>query len=221
VGQDGAERPVTDRHQPPARRVEVDPARLVRWVDGFAERHGTPLWSSRDGALVLAAPDGAEALVRPVRPQGMVPSAPETLERWAGPPQRMGLVLVRRGGYAVGAALGEHLTSSKVGTRYVQSRTAAGGWSQQRYARRRGNQADELVAAVAAHAVLVVLPSAPEHLVLGGDRALVRSVLAHPQLAALAGLPARELYDLPDPRRSVLQQALRRGRAVRITVVQP
>jgi hypothetical protein len=35
-------------------------------------------------------------------------------------------------------------------------------------------------------------------------------------LRALEGLPMRELYDLPDPKRDVLETALRRGRAVRI-----
>jgi Actinobacteria/chloroflexi VLRF1 release factor len=216
VGQHG-----TPGQRAAPRTVEVDPRRLTRWVAGFAERHGPPCWSTRGDALLLTAPDGAEAVVEAVRPRGSVPDGVEGLAHWAEPPQRSGLVLVRRGGYAVGAAVGERLTSSKVGTRYVQSRTAAGGWSQQRYARRRGNQADELVAAVAGHALRVVVPSSPEELVLGGDRALVRDVLADPRLVALAVLPRRELYDLPDPRLSVLEQALRRGRAVRVTLVQP
>ena len=46
----------------------------------------------------------------------------------------------RRGGYAVGLASGGGFTASKVGSRHVQSRTAAGGWSQQRFARRRGSR---------------------------------------------------------------------------------
>ncbi|MGL5852830.1 MAG: Vms1/Ankzf1 family peptidyl-tRNA hydrolase, partial [Phycicoccus sp.] len=94
------------------------------------------------------------------------------LERFAanneGGPQRVsaverfdhdpvGLVLVRRGGYAVGVAAGGRLATHKVGTRYVQSRTAAGGWSQQRFARRRANQADELVGATADVAARIVL----------------------------------------------------------------
>ncbi|MGZ4637353.1 Vms1/Ankzf1 family peptidyl-tRNA hydrolase, partial [Oryzihumus sp.] len=58
----------------------------------------------------------------------------------------------------------------------------------------------------------------PRALVVGGDRALVRDVLADPRLAPLAGLPRRELPDLPDPRLAVLEQALRRGRAVRVLV---
>ena len=143
----------------------------------------------------------------------------------------LGLVLVRRGGYAVGLASGGTLTASKVGTRHVQSRTAAGGWSQQRFARRRGNQADALVEAVADHALRVLLggdasprqgsTGIPEGLVVGGDRALVAAVMDEAPMKALAGLPRRELYDLPDPRRAVLDEALRRGRAVRITLTDP
>ena len=137
------------------------------------------------------------------------------------PHDPLALVLVRRGGYAVGLAHGAALVAHKTGTRYVQSRTAAGGWSQQRFARRRGKQADELVRAVVEHVVRVVLPGDPVALVTGGDRALLAAVLDDPRLAALGALPRRELPDLPDPRLSVLEQALARGRAVRVTIEEP
>ncbi len=136
-------------------------------------------------------------------------------------PDPLALVLVRRGGYAVGVASAGRLSAHKTGTRYVQSRTAAGGWSQQRFARRRGNQADELVRAVADHAVRVVLPGGGAGLVLGGDRRLAAAVLDDPRLARLAALPRRELYDLPDPRLDVLRDAARRGRAVRVSLTEP
>lgn len=169
----------------------------------------------------------------------VVEVAPERLDAWRakfaannpgpGSPQRvttrdhfehdpLGVLLIRRGGYAVGLARGAALVDSKVGTRHVQSRTAAGGWSQQRFARRRGNQADELVHAVAEHTLRILPRGTPSGLVLGGDKALVRAVLSDPRLAHLGTLPRRELYDLPDPRRAVLEEALRRGRAVRITL---
>ena len=128
---------------------------------------------------------------------------------------------MRRGGYAVGLAHGDELTEHKCGTRYVQSRTAAGGWSQQRFARRRGNQADELVRAVAEHALRILPRGEAAGLVVGGDRTLVRDVLDDPRLAHLAALPRRELYDLPDPRLAVLEEALRRGRAVWVDLDEP
>lgn len=170
------------------RVVEVDPERLAGWLERFTVNN--------------PGPDAPQRVVG--------------TERFDHSP--LAVVLVRRGGYAVGLADGAAYTASKVGTRHVQSRTAAGGWSQQRFARRRGNQADELVRAVADHAARLLLAPPPAGLVVGGDKALVRDVLADPRLARLAGLPRRELYDLPDPRRSVLEDALRRGRAVRVTV---
>jgi len=110
------------------------------------------------------------------------------------------------------------LVEHKTGTRYVQGRTSAGGWSQQRYARRRAHQAEGLVAAVAEVAHRIVLTDLPEALVLGGDRRLGQQVLARPELARLAGLPRRELTDIADPRFAVLQRSLVRGRSVAITV---
>ncbi|MEO7233930.1 MAG: acVLRF1 family peptidyl-tRNA hydrolase [Lapillicoccus sp.] len=193
-----------------SRVVEVAPERLERWLAGFAERH--------DG-IASATPehvvggDGAEAV----------------FDRFA--PEPMGVVLVRRGGYACALVSGGSVVASKVGTRHVQSRTAAGGWSQQRFARRRGNQADALVEAVAGHALRILLAGnespatgargIPAGLVVGGDRALVAQVLEDSGLRALSGLPRRELYDLPDPRRDVLDTAVQRGRAVRVTLTEP
>ena len=197
-----------------ARVVEVGPERIDRWVAGFDDRHGGAERTTYEGRVVgLTGADGSSA----------------ELSWFTHEP--LGLVLVRRGGYAVALAREGVLVAHKVGTRHVQSRTAAGGWSQQRFARRRGNQADALVEAVADHALRVLLggdespPSGaeavPHGLVVGGDRALVAAVLATSALRALADVPRRELYDLPDPRRAVLDAALARGRAVRITLVDP
>jgi hypothetical protein len=213
------------------RRLEVDPERIERWVNGFAERHGALTWSSAETSVELSAADGATAVLRPFlphvggRPDG--PSGPgmssalAVLADWVTPPTRLALILVRRGGYAVGAGHGSELVAHKVGTRYVQSRTAAGGWSQHRFARRRDNQADALVISVVDHARRVVLASPADALVVGGDKALVREVLADPRLARLLQLPRRELFDLPDPKLVVLKQALRRARAVLIALVEP
>jgi hypothetical protein len=100
----------------------------------------------------------------------------------------------------------------------VQSRTAAGGWSQQRFARRRANQADGLVDAAAEHAVRLLTGIRPAGVVLGGDKALVAALLDDDRLAGLRDLPRRELYDLPDPRLDVLRRAVERGRAARVTI---
>jgi Actinobacteria/chloroflexi VLRF1 release factor len=204
------------------RRIEVDPERIVKWVNGFAERHGELAWSSTESLVTLAAADRATADLEPFAP-GVVgrPLDLKGLASWVSPPAAIALILVRRGGYAVGLGHGPELLSHKVGTRYVQSRTAAGGWSQHRFARRRDNQADALVVSVIEHARRVVLAPPAGALVVGGDKSLVRDVLADPRLARLAKLPRRELFDLPDPKLVVLKQALRRGRSVRILLTEP
>ncbi len=197
--------------------MEVAPERLAGWLERFRANN----------------PDGPQRIV--------------AVERFDHDP--LALILVRRGGYAVGLARGGRLIAHKVGTRYVQSRTAAGGWSQQRFARRRANQADDLVGAVVEHSVRLVPPHAlfpadggssrahpsrPEAgvtggapgegagagLVLGGDRTLVAQVLADPRLRHTDGLPVREFYDLRDPRRNVLEEALARARSVRVTIAE-
>jgi hypothetical protein len=208
--------------KPTARRLEVDPERIVAWVNGLGERHGVLAWSPAGDSVLLSAPDGATAVLEPFAAGALRgPSGPGGLAGWATPPRRLALILVRRGGYGVGLGRGPELVAHKVGTRYVQSRTAAGGWSQQRFARRRKNQADALVGTVIEHTRRVVLSSPADALVVGGDKALVRAVLDDPRLARLAGLARRELFDLPDPKLVVLRQALRRGRAVRITLSEP
>jgi hypothetical protein len=204
----------------PARLVEVDPERIALWVNGFAERHGALMWSSAERSVALKAADGATAVLEPFAP-GAPAAAVDDLPVWAAPPTCLALILVRRGGYAVGVGQGSVLVAHKVGKRYVQSRTAAGGWSQHRFARRRDNQADALVGSVIEHTRRIVLASPSDALVVGGDKVLVRDVLADARLSRLAELPRRELFDLPDPKLVVLQRALRRGRAVRITLSEP
>jgi len=192
-----------------SRIIEVAPERLERWLAGFAERHQGVVEADDTRAV---GGDGASV----------------AFDRFAFNP--LGIVLVRRGGYACALAPEGQITVSKVGTRHVQSRTAAGGWSQQRFARRRGNQADALADAVAGHALRILLhgnespgsgTGIPAGLVIGGDRAMVAKVLADSRLRALADLPRRELYDLPDPRRDVLERALERGRSVRVRLDEP
>ncbi|HIZ98819.1 MAG TPA: hypothetical protein H9805_09630 [Candidatus Janibacter merdipullorum] len=186
-----------------SRTVEVDPSRLDRWIDGFSARHDGATRADVPGRVVLTGGDGATAVG-------------ELFDH-----DRVGLVLVRRGGHAVGRDEGGELVAHTCGTRYVQSRTKKGGWSQQRYARRRGNQADGVVGTVVELALRHLPEGAVDALVVGGDRTLAEQVLADPRLAHLHELERRTLWDLPDPRLSVLQRAARRGRAVRLTLEDP
>ncbi len=203
------------------RWVEVDPERLPRWLAGFTEPHG-PSTVDIDGyAVRLHAADGEVATCH--APPGAPPAA--DLDGFVAAAQRerrLGLLLVRRGGFAAGVAAGTELVASKVDSRYVQSRTAAGGWSQQRFARRRDNQAKALVESAAGVAARLLLPQVErlDALVAGGDRRLVDAVLADPRLARLVPLRVERFLDVPDPKLAVLQAAVRGARAVRIRLTE-
>ncbi|NBE83603.1 acVLRF1 family peptidyl-tRNA hydrolase [Micromonospora rubida] len=204
------------------RWVEVDPARLPRWVANFADRHGPPETTSEAYGLLLAAPDGATAELH--APPGAPPA--DDLANFvaaATAPRRIGLLLARKGAVAVGVAEGPDLVVSKVDTKYVQGRTAAGGWSQQRFARRRDNQAKAALGDAADLAVRLLLPEAATlaALVGGGDRRAVETVLADRRLAPLAALRADRLLDVPEPRRAVLVAAVIAARAVHVLVRDP
>ncbi|MEO3923207.1 acVLRF1 family peptidyl-tRNA hydrolase [Micromonosporaceae bacterium B7E4] len=205
------------------RWVDVPPARLARWLAGFAERHGGPpeVDAGPDG-LRLTAPDGTLAVLHP--PPG-VPT-PDDLPAFAAQvvaPRRLGLLLARKGAVAVGVAEGDRLVVSKVDSRYVQGRTAAGGWSQQRFARRRDNQAKAAAADGAELAVRLLLPEAGRlaAVVAGGDRRAVETILADRRLAPVAALRAERLLDVPEPRHTVLVDAISAARAVRVLVRDP
>jgi VLRF1 release factor-like protein len=194
------------------RWVDVAPERLTRWLENFATRHGD---YTADGLHLFAA-DGATAELEPP------PGAPRggTIDDLVAGRYRIGLLLARKGAVAAGIADGDRLISSKVDTHYVQGRTAAGGWSQQRFARRRDNQAKAAAAAGAAIVARVLLPEVRTlaALVCGGDRSAVDAILAVPALAPLAAVRADRLLDVPEPRHAVLVAAVAQARAIRIRV---
>lgn len=130
----------------------------------------------------------------------------------------VGVALVRRGGYAAGVFRGTELVASKVGNSYVQGTTKAGGWSQQRYARRRANQSRDAFAEAADVTARVLLPRAAElnAVIGGGDRAAVEVVLADARLAPLRALLAPPFVAVPDPRLRVLVDSCAQWRAVTI-----
>jgi hypothetical protein len=201
------------------RWVDVDPERLTRWIDGFGERHGTPEVAAQPYGLLLTAPDGASAGLH--TPPGADPAADlGGFVAGAVAPRRLGLLLARKGAVAVGVADGTELVSHKVDTHYVQGRTAAGGWSQQRFARRRDNQAQKAAADGAGIVARLLLPGVRDlaALVAGGDRQAVDAILADRALAPLAAIRAERLLDVPEPRFAVLTEAVRGARAVTILV---
>jgi hypothetical protein len=217
---------VAGPEQPAARVVSVTAERLAGWVVRFGERHGPPTIAPTDTAVVLAAPDGAEARVELPFATGPWPEDVDlltTVVEAAVRDRTIGAILVRRGGFAVGVFRGRRLVSSKVGRGYVQGQTKAGGWSQQRYARRRDNQANKSYGEAADVVATMLLPhlNELEAVIGGGDRAGVDAVLADHRLTALRGLRREPVLPTPDPRLRVLEAFADQFRAVRITVQDP
>ncbi|SEQ59021.1 hypothetical protein SAMN05421756_104162 [Microlunatus flavus] len=166
----------------------------------------------------MTAPDGAVAVLEvpfPPLPPGAGPGA---VVDHALRDRTIGAVLVRRGGYAVGRFDGRRLVASKVGSAYVQGRTKAGGWSQQRYARRRANQATQAYGEAADVVVTLLLPHVRdlEAVVGGGDDAGVQAVLADQRLAPLRPLLAPRVLPTADPRLRVLEAFGDQLREVRV-----
>lgn len=192
-----------------ARVVVVAAERLERWLAGFAERHGAIQTIARAEVVELIGSDGARAWIDVPFP----PLAGELVEHVVRP-RRIGVLLVRRGGHAIGIFDGARLVTSKVDSRYVQGTTKAGGSSQKRYARRRANQAAASFAEAADIAARILAGQRLDALVAGGDREAVRAVLADPRLAGLH--PTGPWLEVKDPKLRVLADTPAQFRAVRI-----
>ena len=217
------------------RQVLVSPERLPGWVERFSAGNGglAPTDGLDDdarsrGALMLRGANGCVAVLHPPgesggESAGDSPGGPtvDDLVAAATSQRLIGLLLVRRGGYAVGVAEHGKLVASKTGTKYVQSRTAAGGWSQQRFARRRANQAAGLADAAAVHAARLFAEHSPGCLQLGGDLPLASETLANPVLRSYRALPQLAFLVVPDPRLDILKQAAIDARSIRITITDP
>ena len=200
------------------RTVLVPRERLVRWFENFEERHGQTHFSVSSGALHAAAADGTTAVARlPFDSTYEGPADPLALQAAVTMPTRWGLLLVRKGGFAVAVVDHGQLSGSKVGQRHVQGRTKAGGQSQQRFARRRDNQARAAYEAAAEHAARV-LAGPVDALVCGGDRQAVDAVLADRRLQPLVTVRVGPWLAVPDPRRAVLEEAVLDARSIAVTI---
>ena len=230
------------------RAVEVEPERLLGWFDRFAARHGGLIAVRGTGREVrVEAADGASAeVVVPFGglPRGVVPGAEPTgpgdavepttagrepaavldaLHAHLAVPRRIGIVLVRLGGYSIGVAVGGTVETSTTGARLVHGRNRKGGSSSGRFARRRDNQARVALDAAADAVARFLLPVAPtlDAVVLGGDAAALDDLRADRRLAALLARAEPRVLDVPEPRRAVLDEAARRALAVEIVVRDP
>jgi len=228
------------------RWIEVTPQRLAAWVDSFADRHpGVSAATQRDG-VTFAADDGAMAECHvpfpplaggaPSKPgapgapgepgaQGSIADSAELIVRHADTARTVGVLLVRLGGYAAGVFTDSppRLAASKVGSRLVHGRSAAGGTSQQRFARRREKQAAGAISAAGdtAFAVFGQFSGRLDAVVLGGDRKAIAALRDDPRLEPYFALATDRFLTVPDPRLAVLRDTPRMFRAIRIRLTEP
>jgi hypothetical protein len=210
------------------RVVEIEPGRLPGWLMRFADRHdGATARDVSPAQIVVTGGDGATAALAvpfpPLSPAQQAVQDIEPVEALLAHVAALGdlaAVVVRERAFSVGVCRAGVVLASSTDTRYVQSRTAAGGWSQQRYARRRGNQRRDSyrAAADAAHRVFADHAGPMAGLIAAGDRAAIDAVLDDPRLAAVSALPRRVFPDVGEPRRAVLDGLAARALTIEITI---
>ncbi|HEX3963663.1 MAG TPA: acVLRF1 family peptidyl-tRNA hydrolase, partial [Trebonia sp.] len=253
----------TERHGGIAGTAESRPAGMVAGgvagtvAGGVAGRAGTVTFTAADGAVAEChppfpspAPLLSPALLSSAGGERAVAGA---LAAHAAADRTVGVLLVRLGGYAVGVFSGAppRLVSSKTGSRPVHGRSAAGGWSQQRFARRRDNQASEALSAAASAALDVwdgwargrsrsdkegqgrggtsagdpAPAGAPgaglDAVVLGGDKRAIAELRQDARLAPYLDLAVARFLTVPDPKLAVLADSPRLFLAVRIWLTEP
>ena len=220
-----------------AKWLDVSAERFPGWIASFARRHGdsgslgvTPA----DGSVAFTAADGALADCHPPFPESFAAppgdaspaEAAALIAAHAQVPRAVGVLLVRLGGYAAGVFTGYPpvLADAKTGSRLVHGRSAAGGWSQQRFARRREKQANEALDAAAGTALAVFgrwQSGKLDAVVLGGDKRAVAELRGDPRLAPYLALATERFLTVPDPKRAVLEAAPKLFTAVRIRLTEP
>ena len=105
----------------------------------------------------------------------------------------------------------------------MHGRSAAGGTSQQRFARRREKQASEALGAAARAAAAVFGPyeGKLDAVVLGGDRRAMAGLRGDPRLRPYFKLAVERFLTVPDPRLTVLRGTPRLFQAIRIRLTEP
>jgi hypothetical protein len=211
------------------RRIEVAPGRFAGWIESFADRHGAVTAQAGDESVSFVAADGAVAVCQvpfpPLPPDDDADevAAAKRLAAHATANRTVGVLLVRLGGFAAGVFTGAEpaLVASKIGSRLVHGRSAAGGQSQQRFARRRENQARQALTAAADTAAAVFGPYKLDALVLGGDKRAFGSIRTDIRLAPFFAVAVDAFLTVPDPRLTVLKDTPRLFRAIKITLTEP
>ncbi|PRZ43562.1 hypothetical protein CLV47_102250 [Antricoccus suffuscus] len=209
--------------------VEVPFGRLAGWLRRFVTRNGDIVsleyaehtliaTTSRGGSAQVTGAWDALAVADPGPGHGI-----EDIVTACAPPHHAAVILVRRGGFSLGLVDMDgaelDVRASKTGSTYVQGRTAAGGQSQQRFARRRANQADKLVKSAETAAQRVFSDVGPlDLLITGGDRPLIDDLLGRPALSWSRSVEHTAHVPVPTPKRRILDDAVTAATSLRIQV---
>lgn len=213
--------------------LDIPPERTAHWLSAFVAAHGGPEIVPVASAVRYVCADGAIAECHvpfPPLADGTLDSADpaevaDRIAAHASAERTVGVLLVRLGGYAAGVFTGAppRLAASKTGARLVHGRSAAGGTSQQRFARRREKQAHQALEAAADAAVSVFerFSGKLDAVVLGGDRLAIGRVRQDQRLEPYLNLAVERFLTVPEPRLTVLRDTPRLFRAIRIRVIEP
>jgi hypothetical protein len=205
--------------------IEVAPERLMRWCQGFGDRHGGVTSTDKSPQRwTLLAGDGVRARIEPAFPPVKVEASQSAgldigdLVQHALAERTVGVLLVRLGAHAAGVFQGSQLVSSKIGRALVHGRSKAGGWSQQRFARRRAGQARESLADAAAVAARILLPEVAklDAVVLGGDRRAIDRLRGDRRLTPVFDRAVERFLSVPEPRLAILRETPRLFRSARV-----
>ncbi len=210
------------------RWLDVSPERVESWLDSFGQRHGSVVTEVGTEIVTVRGADGSVAECHPPfppLPAGTRGSGAELAAHAAAADRSVGVLLVRLGGYAAGvfSGPGAQLVASKVGSRLVHGRSAAGGTSQHRFARRREKQVREALEAAAdcAAGVFDRFAGRLDAVVLGGDKRAIAPLREDVRLRPYLDLAVDRFLTVPDPRLVVLKETPRQFRAVRIRLTEP
>lgn len=209
------------------RTVYVPAARIERWLETYTTRHGAGPVTLDGTDVVVAATDGATARLSLLWPGITIGADPlADLLQAARVRHRLGLIAVRADGHAVGLWDGGQVVHATRKGHYVQSRTAAGGWSQQRYARRRENQAKAAYESAARDVAAIIEPAvgALDGVLAAGNPAAITAVLGDPRCrrtSALAAAVPLDRLELRSTSREALTELAERFCSIVIGIDEP
>ena len=194
---------------PAIRTAFVPAARLSGWVDRFSGAHGgLAATTDTDDGVMLVMADGSTALLSAPWPNDGRPGrGDDLLERLVSitaQERQFGVLLVRRGGFAVGVAAAGKLLAHKVGGASARSRG--------------GSQAAAVIERVAGEAGRIFSGHRFEYLATGGDKQLVELALESSTLRKYSAVPRLAPLAVADPSMAVLTRAATDFCAVRVRI---